>query len=818
MYFFKTILAASSLLLAMPLAAQYKIGGTVMSEREQEPVAGATIRIANTLLATQSGSDGRFELRNLRTGSYPIVISLIGYESYSDTIVLTEDKKLSITLKESAPVLMDEIVVNATRVDDKSAMAYTTISKEELNKQNLGQDLPYLLNQQPSVVTTSDAGAGVGYTGIRIRGVDATRVNVTINGVPVNDAESQGTFWVDMPDIASSIESIQMQRGVGSSTNGAGAFGGSINIQTTRLSAKPYATFNSSAGSFMTTKNTLTAGTGLINDMFAFDGRISKIRSAGFIDRATSDLSSYYLSGAYYGKKQILKFITFSGTEETYQAWNGVPEARLKGDVEGMNTYIINNWLDAEDAANLLNSDSRTYNQFLYPDQVDRYKQDYYQLHYSNRITSAISANVALHYTRGKGYYEEYKKDAKFSSYGLDDIIIGNDTISNTNLIRRRWLDNHFYGATFSLNYESSKKLSASLGGAINKYTGYHYGEIIWAQHALNSFIYQRYYNDTANKTDFNIYLRGNYQITEKLNLFADLQYRTINYSFLGFDDSLNNAQGSVSLAFINPKIGLNYQISPTANVYASFSRGSKEPSRSDYTDSRPVNYPRPELLNDYEAGYKQRTKNISWALNLYFMDYKDQLVLTGGLNDVGAYNRINVAKSYRQGIEVELAFRILKSLSWTLNATYSKNKIEGFEERIDNYDTYVQEVNIYGTTDIAFSPEIIAGSTIRVTPFKGMEIDLISKYVGEQYLDNTSNSKRKLDAFFVNDVRLSYTVRTKFKTELSFHVLVNNILNEEYESNGYTFGYVSYGQHIVENFYYPQAGTNVLAGIGIKF
>ncbi|HEX8514658.1 MAG TPA: TonB-dependent receptor [Bacteroidia bacterium] len=817
MHYRKVILTGVFLSFSYLTSAQYSISGRITDKKNSEPVAGATIRISNTFIAAQSKSDGSFEIRNLKPGKYILQSSLIGFSELYDTIVLSSDRTVDYQLQ-AAAVLMDEVIVDATRADENSAMAYSTINKDQIAEQNLGQDLPYLLNQQPSVVTTSDAGAGVGYTGIRIRGVDATRVNVTINGIPVNDAESQGTYWVDLPDIASSIDNIQLQRGVGTSTNGAGAFGGSLNIQTTKLNSKAYAEVNSSYGSFNTFKNTVNVGSGLINEQFAVDARLSKISSDGYIDRATSDLKSYYLSGGYYGKKNIVKFITFSGYEETYQAWNGVPESKLRNDEAGMIEYAFNYLPDSEEAGNLFNSNNRTYNSYTYKNQVDHYVQTYYQLHFAHEFNRNWNSNIALHYTKGKGYYEEYKKSESFSAYGLADLTIGTETISSTDLVRRRWLDNDFYGTTFSLNYNSLKKLSAVIGGGINNYTGQHYGEISWAQYASNSTINHRYYHDTANKSDINFFIKGNYAITKKINVFADLQYRTINYSFLGFDDRFKNAKQTATLSFINPKAGISYEFIPNAMVYASYSIGNKEPSRADYTQSTPASRPKHESLSDLEIGYKHSTRIAMWSLNLYHMDYKNQLVLTGEVNDVGAYNRTNAAESYRQGIEAEVGIKILKSLSWNANITLSKNKIKGFREYIDNFDSTAQRINVYNETDIAYSPNIIAGSTIAFEPVENLKFSFISKYVGMQYLDNTSNNSRKLDAFFVNDFRINYSIKTKYIREIGFTVAINNLFSEEYESNGYTFGYIYGNKHFTENFYYPQAGVNYMAGLTLKF
>ncbi len=822
MYFIRKKTVAV-LLIALPLASfsQFSITGKVKINNSKEVVEGATISIDNTFSTSLSKSDGSFEFKNMAKGKYILHTSYVGFQNKSDTIALEKNMTIVIELSENN-ILMDEVVVSSTRVDDKSAMAYSNVNKEQITEQNLGQDLPYLLNQQTSVVTTSDAGTGVGYTGIRIRGSDATRVNVTINGIPVNDAESQGTYWVDLPDIASSIDNIQIQRGVGTSTNGAGAFGGSLNIQTTKLNPKPYGEVNSSYGSFNTFKNTVNVGSGLINDKFAFDARLSKINSDGFIDRATSDLKSYYLSGAYYGKKTIIKFITFSGVEETYLAWNGVPESRLNGDVQGMKDYITRNYLDDEDAANLLNSNSRTYNMFTYKNQVDHYKQDYYQLHFSHEFNRNWNTNIALHYTKGKGYYEEYRKADAFSNYGLDNVIMGTDTITSTNLVRRRWLNNDFYGTVFSLNYTNNKQFSATLGGAWNQYRGLHYGEIIWAQHASNSVLHNNYYNDTANKTDFNVFIKANYKIGESLYLIADLQYRTVDYSFLGFNSNLKNVEQNAALHFFNPKFGVNYNMSDKSSVYASYSIGNKEPGRDDYTQSTPQSRPLAEKLRDIEIGYKRKGKVMMIGFNFYAMKYDNQLVLTGKVNDVGAYNRTNVANSYRQGIEGEIGLRIVKQLMWNMNATWSQNKVEHFEEYMDEYDELGnitgQRQNSYTLTNIAFSPNFVAGSTFIFEPIKNLKFSFISKYVGEQFLDNTSNESRKLKPYFVNDFRINYSIKTKLIREIGFIVAVNNLFSEKYESNGYTYSYVNNGKPVTENFYFPQAGINFMAGLVLKF
>lgn len=770
------------------LWAQSTLTGKVIDANNQQILAGANLSLENEG-NTQTNSKGEFIFKNLKNGDYQLKISFVGYQSKTLNIQISGNQKLNVTLKK-LNLLSDEVVVSATRASANSATTFKNLSKEDLAKNNYGQDLPYLLDQTPGVVTYSDAGAGVGYTGIRIRGSDPTRVNVTINGIPYNDTESQGTYWVDLPDFVSSVDNIQIQRGVGTSTNGAGAFGGSLNIQTTTLADSAYGELNNSAGSYGTLKNTIKLGTGLINGKWSFDGRLSRIVSDGYIDRASSNLKSYYLSGAYYGKNSLLRLNVFSGNEKTYQAWNGVPQDKLATD--------------------------RTYNEFTYNNQTDNYQQDHYQLLYSKTFTPSFSFNGALHYTKGKGYYEEYKEDQAFADYNLNDVVIGSETISSTNLVRRLWLKNDFYGLTYAFDYHPDAKFDFTLGGAYNEYSGDHYGQVIWAQYASNSTIDGNYYFDNGFKTDFNVFGKATYHLS-KLALFADLQYRTLGYKFLGFDRNKNNVTQHADLNFFNPKLGFTYFINPENNFYASFSVAHKEPNRDDYTQSTPESRPLPEVLNDVEAGYRFRGKVISGGINLYSMNYKNQLVLTGQINDVGAYIRSNVPDSYRNGVELDAQAHLSKKINWALTAAFSENKVKNFVEYLDDYDNGGQVVNHYTKTDLAFSPNFVGSSTISFKPFSRAEIAFISKYVSKQYLDNTSNEARKLDAFFVNNLRLSYDLKLKGVKSLGFGLLINNIFNELYASNGYTFSYI-YGGPQTENYYYPQAETNFLASVNFKF
>lgn len=813
------------LAMVMPLLAlaQLQLSGKVTDKQSNQSLAGANVSIKGTAIGTQTNSSGNFNFKKLKPGNYTLQISFVGYTSIEQIVDLTADKSLEIKLEHSN-VIADEVVVRSTRAAANSATTFKNISKNDLEKQNLGQDLPFLLNQTPSAVVSSDAGNGVGYTGIRIRGSDGSRTNLTINGIPINDAESQGSFLVNLPDLASSIDNIQIQRGVGTSTNGVGAFGASINIQTNTLNEKAFAEVNSSGGSFGTIKNTLKVGTGLMGK-FAFDGRFSMINSNGFIDRGSSNLRSFFLSGGYYGKKSLFKVNVISGKEKTYQAWNGIPEAKLFGTKEDLQAHYDRNsgydgamYNTEADAANLFDSDPRTYNYFTYSNQTDNYRQDHYQAFYTQVLSDQLTMNVGLHYTHGEGYYEEYKYNAELANYGIDNVVIGDETITNSDLIRQKWLNNDFYGTVFSLEYKPLSKLNFTLGGAYNNYDGTHYGKVIWAQYASNSNPDKKYYNDDANKKDFNIYGKVTYGIDDKLNAFTDLQYRRVNYSFLGFDQEQNNVQQDANLNFFNPKIGLTYQLDENSSAYASYAHTNKEPGRDEYTKSTPQSRPKPEKLDNIELGFRNQTSTRNFGVNLFYMSYTDQLILTGRLNDVGEAIRVNTPGSYRTGVEFDGNFKLTKYLSWNLNAAFSANKVKNFSEYVTNYDTGNLDQISYKTTDIAYSPNFIAGTQFNISPFKNFTAGLSGKYVSKQYLDNTSSSLRSMDAFFVSDLLLNYNLQFKSIKNLGFTVMVNNLLNAKYEPNGYTWGYIAGGERINENFYFPQAGTNVLAGLNLKF
>ncbi|GGE59333.1 iron complex outermembrane receptor protein [Pedobacter psychrotolerans] len=796
-------------------SAQNSITGQV-TDNYQNALPGATIKVKNHKTAVLSDASGNFTLGNLSNGNYTLVVSYVGYKTQEKAFSLSGNAVLNFSLVQQN-FLADEVIVRATRANEKSATTYKNVSKAEIEENNFGQDLPFILQNTPGVVVNSDAGAGVGYTGIRIRGSDNSRINVTVNGIPINDSESQGTFYVNMPDFASSVDNIQIQRGVGTSTNGAGAFGASLNIQTTASELEPYAEINNTYGSFNTWKNTVKVGTGLINNRFSFDGRLSRISSDGYVDRGASLLKSYFMSGAYHGNKDLLRINVFAGTEKTYQSWNGIPESRLNNDVAGMQAYIERNGLNAEDAANLLNA-GRTYNSFLYNNQTDNYKQNHYQLLYARQLSDQFSFNGALHYTQGEGYYEEFRADDKLSDYGLNPVIAGATTITNTDLIRRRWLDNDFYGVTYAFNYVPQKNLNFTLGGAYNEYKGAHFGQVIWAQYASNGNIDRHYYDNEGFKTDFNLYGKVNYSPVEQLSLFADLQYRRVYYDISGTENKLNTLAINDQLNFFNPKFGATYFINPKSNVYASFSVANKEPNRDDYVDAAVGVFPKSERLNDVELGYRFKNSRFNLGANAYGMFYKNQLVVTGKINDVGGNFRQNVDNSYRLGIELDGSYTINKFFALNANAALSRNKIKNFTEYYDDYDNGGQVVNQYALTDISFSPAAVLFGEFVYKPLKGLAIALQSKYVSKQYLDNTQNNDRTINGYWVSNARLGYNFKFASVKNINLGLLVNNLLDKKYESNGYTYGYLSGGNRITENFYYPQAGTNFLLNLNVKF
>ena len=718
-------------------------------------------------------------------------------------------------VSDSLHTALQEVEIMSIRATGTTPVAYTNIGREELSRSNTGVDFPYLVSMTPSAVATSDAGAGIGYTSLRIRGTDCSRINVTANGIPVNDAESHTVFWVNLPDIASSVNDIQIQRGVGTSTNGAGAFGASINMLTGSFNTQPYAGFCGSLGSFGTHKETLRAGTGIINGHWSVDLRLSSIGSDGYIDRASTSLSSYYLQGAYYGDNTTVRLITFAGEEQTYHAWNYATKEEMQQYGRRYNScgYM---YTDADGKAH------------YYNDQTDNYRQQNYQLLVDHHFDNRWSLNAGAHYTKGDGYYQEYKGNRKLVEYALQPFCIDGTEIKRSDLVRKKAMDNHFGGAIFSLSYRSNS-LNASLGGAANRYFGRHFGKVLWVKNLIGELTPDHeYYRNNGAKNDANIYLKADYRIAEGINIYADLQYRHIGYSIEGNNDKWNDATDALqrlavdeTFDFLNPKAGLHWQIDRRNRLFASVAVAHKEPTRNNYTDGKLHEHPKAERLIDYELGYTFGNRWLHAGANIYFMDYKDQLVLTGELNEIGEPLAANIPDSYRAGIELTTGITLPCGFSWNANATFSRNRIKDFTEVLYDDNTYERwEIN-HGETRLSFSPDIIASNTFAYSRH-GLEASLQSQYVGKQYMSNSDQEEHRLDAYFVSNLRLAYTFRPKGVKSVTVGATVYNIFNEEYESNGYAgSGYYTDGNGNRHRYdyagYAAQAGVNILGHLNIE-
>jgi len=796
--------------------AQFTLKGTVKTETG-ERLVGANLTISNGFNGTTTDVNGAYQFKKLKAGVYQLSVTFIGYEKQNKEVKLTGDQSFDVILKQDN-ILAEEVLVSATRVKEKTPVAFTTVEKSEIRDNNLGQDIPYLLGLTPSFVTTSDAGTGVGYTNFRIRGTDLNRINVTVNGIPMNDAESHGTWWVDIPDLASSTDNIQVQRGVGTSTNGAAAFGATINLQTTTINKEAFAEYSTSAGSFGTLKNSVGVGTGLLKGKFTFDARLSKVSSEGFIDRASSDLKSFFVSGGYFTDKTILKLNVFSGLEDTYQAWNGVPSVRLNNDLAGMQRYADHGLYTQKQVDEMISSNSRTYNLYTYKNEIDHYQQDHFQILFSHKINEAFNVNASLFYTPGNGYYEQYQENQKLTDYLITPPVIGGETVKKSDLIRRKWLDSDFYGMTFSLN----RKLGTSeftFGGGYNVYDCDHFGKVIWMRNSGDSEMDHEWYSGTGLKKDFNLFAKYNYELAENLNLFADFQYRKIDYTITGLDDDLRDLTQSHNFEFFNPKVGLYYQLNEKQNLYINFARANREPNRDNYVDADPKGkQPTFETLNDFELGYKYNTPGFAFGANAYFMAYQNQLILTGEINDVGAPIMTNVDNSYRAGLELMAGVKLTTKLKWDVNVTLSKNKIKDFTDYVDDWDNGGQITTKLGTTDLAFSPEMIANSQLNWIAAKGLNISLQSYSVSKQYIDNTSSNDRKLNGYFLNNLKFIYRVPQRFAKEFNLHLMVNNLFDTKYENNAWVYSYLYESKRYAMDGYFPQAGINFMAGLDIKF
>jgi len=777
-------------------AQNFTLSGTI-SDESGEPLLGVTVFVKETSNGTISDMEGKYLLK-LPKGTYTIIARMPS-QSIEKTVTITKDTVLNFSVAES-PEALDAVLISAVRVNADSPITYSNLEKEEISKRNLGQDVPVLMNFMPSVVTTSDAGAGVGYTGIRVRGSDATRVNVTINGIPYNDAESQGTFWVNMPDLASSTESIQLQRGVGTSTNGSGAFGASLSLLTDAVSEKANGEISNSFGSFNTRKHTVKFSTGKLNDNFELAGRLSKIKSDGYIDRATSDLSAYFLQASFVDENTLIKALAFGGHEITYQAWNGIDKQTL----EENRTFNPSGQYTDENG-----------NVRFHDNEVDNYRQDHYQFHWNQKLSENWSTNLGLNYTQGRGFFEQYKEDESFADYGFEEIVINGTTINETDLIRRRWLDNDFYVINLNANYKKNN-LDMDFGAFLGVYDGDHFGEVIWARFASDSEIRDRYYEGNGKKNDLSFFTKATIRVNEKLSLFGDLQLRNVSYKTSGMNSDVVPFNIDENYTFFNPKAGINYRLNPNNSLYFSYARANREPNRSDFENNNAV---KPEQLDDFELGWRWKGENFTVNTNAYYMLYNDQLVLTGALDNTGSPLRTNSGKSYRLGLEIDASIQLNEQLTIRSNVAISTNKNRDFVTSIDG-----SLVNL-GNTNISFSPNFVAGNILTYSLSDNFQASFLSKYVGEQYMGNIDSEVSKLDSYFINDFNLTCNIKmnTIFES-ITFSGLINNIFGVKYVSNGYFFTYdddfsVPGTVTTVEGAgFYPQATRNFLVGMTLKF
>lgn len=813
------------LVLAMFAGAQV-ITGKVVDENNNA-LLGASVMVENSFLGTTTNVNGEF-LVKCKSHDCRLTISFVGFQSWTTEVKMKSNQEnLGKIMLETAAYMSDEVVVKATRADGNSPLAFTVLDSDELKKRNSAQDLPYMLELTPSFVATSESGTGIGYTNYRIRGTDPTRINVTVNGMPLNDSESQTVFWVNMPDFSSSVSNVQITRGVGSSTNGAAAFGGSMNFFTGSLSEKAYGEISAIGGSFNTFRENISVGTGILSNGFSFDLRLSNLDSDGYVEQSFSDNQSLMMTGAWRGKDSFLRLNFIHGRQKTGISWWGCPQEML----ETNRTY--------NPAGEYFDENG---NRRYYENQTDNYIQTHYQLLYSKEFGYNFDITAGIHYTRGDGYYEQYKEDELLSEYRLpnlvyqaNSIISGPDTlipgpiiITSSDLIHRKMMANDFYGGTLAANYKTTK-LKLSVGGGWNKYEGNHFGNVIWMRYAGFTENGYEWYRNMGDKTNINIFAKANYEIAKSFFVYGDIQYRNINYKMEGLDYDLDNYGNQRVLDqehiynFINPKTGLYYQISDNMNVYVSFAISNREPTRTNFKDAAGdiSKAPLPETLYDSEAGYVFKSQRFSASANIYYMDYTNQLVPTGDKSSVGYDIMTNVPESFRAGIEISAGVKPLSKLSIDVNFTLSRNKIINFTSWAYTYDDLWNETFEsfdLGKTDIAYSPEFISAGIVSYKPFSGFTVSWIAKYVGEQYFDNTSSTERKLDPYFINNLQLDYTIETKLVKEISLKFMINNILNLKYSNNAYGGNWHEQGIEKTWAYYYPQAGINFMGGVSLKF
>ncbi|TXD46820.1 TonB-dependent receptor [Polaribacter sp. IC073] len=765
-------------------AQSFTFSGKVVDENEKHLI-GASVFVKELKKGTSTNIDGNFSF-NLKKGMYTVEVSFLGYKTISEKIIISQDEEYIIQLKPDTTVL-EEVLVSAVRVNADVPVTFSNLSKKEIAKRNLGQDIPVLLNYMPSVVSSSDAGAGVGYTYMSVRGSNGERINVTVNGIPYNDAESHGSFWVNLGDFASSTQNLQLQRGVGTSTNGSGAFGASLNILTDAVSEDAFAEISNSFGSYGTRKHTVKFSTGKLNDHIEVAGRLSNIYSDGYVDRAFADLKSYYLQASYTDENTLIKAITFGGKERTYQAWEGLTAAQLKED--------------------------RKQNPYTYENEVDNFEQNHYQLHWNEKLTDNWSTNIGLNYTKGSGYFEQYKSEEDAADFN-------NLIVNGSDLIVRRWLDNDFYVFNFNTNYKTDK-LNFITGISYSNYTGDHFGEVIWGENlASDVSIRDRYYFSDAKKTDFSLFAKATFDISEKLAAYVDVQGRFVNYKTNGITSKIKQINVDADFNFFNPKFGFTYKLNPQNNLYTSFAVANREPNRNDFEGGVTT----PETLNDLELGWRLKSETIKLNTNIYYMDYKNQLVLTGALDDVGAPIRATSGGSYRLGLEIDADIRLSNQFSIKPNAAFSSNKNRDFFITRDG----IVEPQPLGKTDLSFSPDVVVGNIFTYQPKDNLQFSFLSKYVGKQFMSNFSSAISNndvLDNYFTSDLNVVYEMKpTKIFKSIVFSALINNIFNNEYVDRGYyyTFDDTSSNRGTVTTVdgagYYPQATRNFLVGVTLKF
>lgn len=778
---------------AISFSQTYTVSGTVTEKNG--PLPGASVIQKGTTNGVTTDFEGKYAIQ-LEKGTHTLVFSFLS-QPIERIITVTGAMNLDVQVDRKAETL-DEVIVSAARVNADSPITYSELSKEEIEKTNLGQDIPILLNTLPSVVSTTFDGTGIGYTDIRIRGADNSRINVTLNGIPYNDADSQATFWVNLQDFASSVENIQVQRGVGTSTNGAGTFGASINVLTDNYREDAFAEIANSVGSFNTRKHTVKVGTGLLNDHFAFSGRLSRIESDGYVDRAFSDLSSYFLDGIYKDENTLVKALVFGGEEITGLSFFGLDEDGLAADRRFNSDGLF---FDSEG------------NQQFYENQTDNYRQDHYQLHVTQKFDANWTGNVSFHYTYGRGFFEQYIDEASLDFYRLASD--ANAGITNSDLVTRSHLNSDFYGTVFNLNYKNNT-LDAVFGGSLNRYDGEQFGEIIFAETAQLPTLPTRFFNNVSDKVDFNVYTKATFKVDDKFSLYGDLQLRTINYEAGG---SLFNPGSALDVnetyTFFNPKAGVTYKATDNHSIYLSYARANREPTRVDFENGNPE----AESLNDFELGWRHTATKTAINANLFYLDFRNQLVLTGALDQVGFPIRTNSGSSFRFGLEVDATVTIANKLVTRPNISLSTNKNRDFIAQRDG-----ALVNL-GTTNISFSPDFIAGNSLTYSPLDNLNLTLFSKYVSDQYLANLDIESSRLDGYFTNDVNVQYSIKSiPFIKTLVLTGQVNNVLNNEYENNGFFFSFdvpndTGDGVTTLDgNGFYPQAGINFLLGATLKF